>query len=237
MKILGLIGGMNWQSTVEYYTTINEILNKRLGKNHSAKLLLYSVDFEEIITLQIQKDWNLITEKMIKICKNLEKAGAEGIIICSNTMHLVAKDLEKEINIPIINVIDVIGEKINKECIKSVGLLGTKFTMEEDFYKDRLRNKHSLEVIVPIKKDIEKINEIIYKELAQGQINSSSKKEVKRIIEELIINGAEGIIMGCTELPLIIDSSEVEVTLFDTLKEHMAAAIEFSLNTTKDNIY
>ncbi len=237
MKLLGLIGGMNWQSTIEYYTTINEILNERLGKNHSAKLLLYSVDFEEIITLQMQNDWDMIIEEIIKICKNLEKAGAEGIIICSNTMHLVVEDLEKEISIPVINVIDVIAERIKKEDIKSVGLLGTKFTMKENFYKNRLRNKHNLKIIVPRKEDIDIINEIIYKELANGKINLSSKKEIKRIIRELVISGAEGIILGCTELPMIINSSEVEVPLFDTLKEHMSAAIEFSLTKNEGKIY
>jgi aspartate racemase len=230
MKLLGFIGGMNWQSTAEYYKTINNLINQKLGGNHSARLIVYSVDFEEILALEMQNNWDLIKEKMTEISESLEKAGAKGLVICSNTMHLVAEDLEKVTNIPIINVIDATAEEIKKNRINSVGLLGTKFTMKGEFYKNRLRERHGLRVLVPSSNDIEIINNIIYKELAYGRINLSSKEEIKRIVEELIIDGADGIILGCTELPMIIYPNEVDVPLFDTLKIHMLAAMNYSLN-------
>lgn len=230
MKLMGFIGGMNWQSTAEYYKTINNLINQKLGGNHSARLIVYSVDFEEILALEMQNNWDLIKEKMTEISESLEKAGAKGLVICSNTMHLIAEDLEKVTNIPLINVIDATAEEIKKNGINSVGLLGTKFTMEGEFYKNRLTERHGLRVLVPSSNDIDIINNIIYKELAYGRINLSSKEEIKRIVEELIIDGAEGIILGCTELPMIIYPNEVDVPLFDTLKIHMLAAMNFSLN-------
>lgn len=230
MKLLGFIGGMNWQSTVEYYKNINNLINDKLGGNHSARLIVYSVDFEEILTLEMQNNWDLIKDKMIEISKNLEKAGAEGIVICSNTMHLIADDLEKVSKIPIINVIDATAEEVKKNEINSVGLLGTKFTMEAKFYKNRLTERHGLNVLVPGPNDIGIINTIIYKELAYGKINLTSKKEIKRIVEELVLGGAEGIILGCTELPMVIKPDEVDAPLFDTLKIHMLAAMNFSLD-------
>ena len=229
MKLLGFIGGMNWQSTAEYYKTINNLVNQRLGGNHSARLIIYSVDFEEILSLEMQNNWDSIGNKMAEISQDLEKAGARGLVLCSNTMHLVAEDLEKVTNIPIINVIDATAEEIKKNRIESIGLLGTKFTMEREFYKNRLKEKHGLKVLVPDSKSIDIINNIIYKELAYGKINPTSKKEIKRIVENLILDGAEGIILGCTELPMIINSKEVDVPLFDTLKIHMLAAMNFSL--------
>jgi len=221
---------MNWQSTVEYYKNINNLINEKLGGNHSARLIVYSVDFEEILTLEMQDNWDLIKDKMVEISKSLEKAGAKGLVICSNTMHLIAEDLEKVSKIPIINVIDATAEEINKNRINSVGLLGTKFTMEAEFYKNRLTKRHGLNVLVPDRNDINIINNIIYKELAYGKINLTSKKEIKRIVEELILDGAEGIILGCTELPMIIKPDEVDTPLFDTLKIHMLAAMDFSLD-------
>lgn len=229
MKLLGFIGGMNWQSTAEYYKTINNLVNQRLGGNHSARVIIYSVDFEEILSLEMQNNWDSIGNKMAEISQDLEKAGARGLVLCSNTMHLVAEDLEKVTNIPIINVIDTTAEEIKKNRIESIGLLGTKFTMEREFYKNRLKEKHGLKVLVPDSKGIGIINNIIYKELAYGKINPTSKKEIKRIVENLISDGAEGIILGCTELPMIINSKEVDVPLFDTLKIHMLAAMNFSL--------
>ncbi|MCC7573845.1 MAG: aspartate/glutamate racemase family protein [Candidatus Methanofastidiosum sp.] len=230
MKLLGFVGGMNWQSTVDYYKTINTLVNQKLGGNHSARLIVYSVDFEEILTLELQNNWDLIKDKIIEISGSLEKAGAKGIVICSNTMHLIAEDLEKVSKIPIINVIDATAEEIKKNRINSVGLLGTKFTMEMEFYKNRLTERHRLKVLVPDAKDRAIINNIIYKELAYGNVNLASKKEIKRIADDLIIKGVEGIILGCTELPMVINSKEFEVPLFETLKIHMLAAMEFSLN-------
>lgn len=230
MKLLGFIGGMNWQSTVEYYKTINTLVNQKLGGNHSASVIIYSVDFDEILKLEMQNDWNLVKRKMIEISGSLGKAGAKGLVICSNTMHLIAEDLQKVSKIPILNVIDATAEEIKKNGINSVGLLGTKFTMEGEFYRDRLENKYQLKVLIPSKNDIEKINNIIYNELAYGKINASSKKEIKRIIEYLILDGAEGIILGCTELPMLINSNETDIPLFDTLVIHMTAAMNFSLD-------
>jgi len=229
MKVLGLIGGMNWQSTIEYYKIINTIVNEKLGKSHSAKILLFSVDFEEILKLEMEDNWPQIKKIMIEITNSLKNGGAEAIIICSNTMHLIAEDLEKVSKVPLISVIDATAESIKKNNIKSVGLLGTKFTMEGDFYKKRLTEKHKLEVLTPNKKDIELINNIIYGELAKGIVNPNSKKEVKRIVRYLVSNGAEGIILGCTELPMLISQEEVTTPLFDTLKIHMMAAVKFSL--------
>jgi len=230
MKLLGFIGGMNWQSTVEYYKTINNLVNKRLGMNHSARIVFYSVDFEDILELEMQNNWELVKEKMGDISVSLEKAGAEGLVICSNTMHLIAEDLQNVTNIPIINVIDATADEIKKNRIDSVGLLGTKFTMEGEFYKNRLKDKHKLKVFIPESKDIEIINNIIYKELAYGNVNSNSKKEIKRIVEQLISDGADGIILGCTELPMIINPNETDALLFDTLLIHMRAAMNFSFN-------
>jgi len=178
---------MSWQSTVEYYKNINNLINDKLGGNHSARLIIYSVDFEEILTLEMQNNWDLIKDKMIEISGNLEKAGTKGIVICSNTMHLIAEDLEKVSEIPIINVIDATDEEVKKNKINSVGLLGTKFTMEAKFYKNRLTERHGLNVLVPDPDDRAMINNIIYKELAYGNVNLASKKEIKRIVDDLII--------------------------------------------------
>ena len=187
MKLLGFISGMSWQSTVEYYKNINNLINDKLGGNHSARLIIYSVDFEEILTLEMQNNWDLIKDKMIEISGNLEKAGTKGIVICSNTMHLIAEELEKVSEIPRINVIDATDEEEKKNKINSVGLLGTKFTMEAKFYKNRLTERHGLNVLVPDPDDRAMLNNIIYKELAYGNVNLASKKEIKRIVDDLII--------------------------------------------------
>lgn len=229
MKLLGFIGGMNWQSTVEYYRTINKLTNDKLGNNHSARIIIYSVDFEEVLKLEMLNDWDSIKNKMTEIANNLEKAGAEALIICSNTMHLITEDLEKVSKIPIINVIDATAESIKNKDIESVGLLGTKFTMASGFYKERLIKKHGLKVLIPESSDIDTINNIIYKELAYGIINPNSKKELLRITNDLIIKGAQGVILGCTELPLILRQDEIDKPLFDTLEIHMKAALEYSL--------
>ncbi len=233
MKLLGFIGGMNWQSTVEYYKTINKLVSERLGKNYSAKIILYSVNFEEILELEMQNDWRAVTDKMIEISNSLEMAGAEALVICSNTMHLIAEDLENNASIPIISVIDATAESLKNNNIKFIGLLGTKFTMTRDFYKKTLTEKHGLKVSIPNSEDIEVINDIIYKELAYGIINPSSKKELLRIINNLISQGVQGIILGCTELPLIIQKEDIQVPLFDTLETHMKAALEYSLTDNK----
>jgi len=226
MKTIGLIGGMSWESTKEYYQYLNEMIKKKLGGLHSAKILMFSVDFEEIAELQHQGKWKELTEILIDIAKKLEGAGAEILLICTNTMHKIADDVQQEINIPLLNIVDVTAEKIKELGLRKVGLLGTKFTMEDDFYKGRLARKHGIEVVVPDKEERQVVHDIIYNELCLGKIKRSSKEKVEKIIENLVSKGAEGIILGCTELPLLIKQEDCEVPILDTTKIHVEAAVE-----------
>lgn len=229
MKTLGLIGGMSWESTIEYYRVINKLINERLGGWNSAKLFLCSVNFEEILALQKDGKWEEIANIMIDISKNLEKIGSSAIVICSNTMHKIANEIEKQINIPLIHVVDETANKIKSEMIETIGLLGTNFTMEGGFYKERLVNKYGLKVILPEKVNRDYIHSTIYNELAQGDFKTSTKEKFIEIINELTIRGAQGVIMGCTEIPLLIKQEDVDIRLFDTLKIHLEAAIDFAL--------
>ena len=182
MQTIGLIGGMSWESSLEYYRIINETVKRQLGSAHSAKCILYSVDFAEIEQLQHQAQWETLTRKMIQIAKSLEKAGADLILICTNTMHLMAEAVQENINIPLLHIVDVTAEHIKKQKLEKVGLLGTKFTMEEEFYRGRLANKYGLEIIIPEPRAREYIHNAIYCELCQGKINSATKKEFIKII-------------------------------------------------------
>jgi len=229
MKTIGLIGGMSWESTKEYYQYLNEMIKKKLGGLHSAKILMFSVDFEEIAELQHQGKWKELTEILIDIAKKLEGAGAEILLICTNTMHKIADDVQQEINIPLLNIVDVTAEKIKELGLRKVGLLGTKFTMEDDFYKGRLARKHGIEVVVPDKEERQVVHDIIYNELCLGKIKRSSKEKVEKIIENLVSKGAEGIILGCTELPLLIKQEDCEVPILDTTKIHVEAAVEHAI--------
>ncbi len=220
MKTIGLIGGMSWESSIEYYRIINKKVKKELGELHSAKSILYSVDFEEIEKLQRQGKWNELTTIMINIAKDLEKAGADLILICANTMHKMADEVQDNINIPLIHIADATAQVIDKLSLKKVGLLGTRYTMEEDFYKDRLSEKYSLDVIIPDDEDRKIINKVIYDELCLGKIEESSKKEYLRIIEKLIQDGAEGVVLGCTEIPLLIKQEDVLIPIFNTTIIH-----------------
>jgi len=230
MKTLGLIGGMSWESTIEYYRAINKLVNERLGGLNSAKLFLCSVNFEEILPLQIDGKWEEIANIMIEISKNLEKIGSSAIVICSNTMHKIANEIEKQINIPLIHVVDETANKIKSEMIETIGLLGTNFTMEGGFYKERLANKYGLKVILPDKVNRDYIHNVIYNELAQGDFKTSTREKFIEIINELTIRGAQGVIMGCTEIPLLIKQEDVAIQLFDTLKIQLEAAIDFALS-------
>jgi aspartate racemase len=228
MKTIGLIGGMSWESTAEYYRIINEAVKKKLGGLHSAKIVMYSLDFEEIEQLQIQGGWDEATDSMVDAAKRVEKAGADFVLICTNTMHKMAQEVEASINIPLLHIADVTAEKIVSSGLKKVGLLGSTYTMEEDFYKGRLIDKYGLGVAVPDEADRQTVHNIIIEELCVGKITSPSREQVKTIIQKLIAQGAQGIILGCTELPSLIKQKDCPVPLFDTTAIHAQAAVDYA---------
>ncbi|TCO80094.1 aspartate/glutamate racemase family protein [Marinisporobacter balticus] len=229
MKTIGLIGGMSWESSLEYYRILNETVKERLGGLHSTKSLMYSVDFEEIEILQHQNKWEELTDSMIDVAKKLKKGGADFIVICTNTMHKMASDIENKAGIEVLHIAKATGEKIVTMGIKKVGLLGTKFTMEGDFYKKILREKYDIEVGIPSKDEREIVHNIIYDELCKGEISEDSKEKYKEIINNLAMNGAEGVILGCTEIPLLIKQGDVDIPVFDTTTIHAVAAVDFAL--------
>jgi aspartate racemase len=229
MKLLGMIGGMSWENTIDYYKGINEIVKRKKSTWNSAKLLLYSVNFNEILPLQEEGKWDELAKIMVNISKNLQKAGADAIFICSNTMHKVADEIEDNITIPLIHVIDATAEVIRKNNIKNIGLLGTRFTMEGEFYVKRLTQKHNLHVLLPSKEERDYIHHTIYNEFAQGEFLVKTKQDYLEIIEHLKQDGAEGIILGCTEIPLLIKPDDVEIPTFNTLQLHLNAAVDFIL--------
>jgi len=230
MKTIGLIGGMSWESSSVYYNIINETVKERLGGLNSAKCILYSVDFEEIASLQHKGAWEELTKLMINFAQQLERAGANFIVICTNTMHKMAEEVQGSINIPLLHIADATAERIKEQGLRKPGLLGTKFTMEEDFYKQRLKEKYNLDVMIPSDTDREIIDSVIYNELCLGIIKKSSKEKFKEIIRKLVSVGADGLILGCTEIPLLISQEDVEVPLFDTTTIHSKAAVAFALN-------
>lgn len=229
MKTIGLIGGMSWESSLEYYRIINEQVKEKLGGLHSAKSLMYSVDFDEIEKLQHQGKWDELTKIMINVAQNLEKGGADFVLICTNTMHKMAEDVQNNIKIPIIHIADTTAEIIKSKWLKKIGLLGTNFTMEEDFYKGRLITKHGLDVIIPDIEERQIVHNIIYQELCLGKIKNSSKEQYIEIINKLVDNWAEAVILGCTEIPLLVKQEDVNVLLLDTTRIHAEIAVEYSL--------
>jgi aspartate racemase len=230
MKLLGLIGGMSWENTIEYYKFINQMVNERLGGWTSAKILLYSVNFEEILPLQNKNEWDQIADIISGISNKLQKAGCAALVLCSNTIHKIADQIQDQISIPLINVIDETAKEIKAQNIKKIGLLGTKFTMEQGFYIQKLTELYDLNPIVPIQKERNYIHDAIYNQFAQGIFLDETKKKFLKIIDDLREEGAEGIILGCTEIPLLITQEDVEITLFDTLKIHIKSAIDFCLS-------
>lgn len=228
MKTIGLIGGMSWESSLEYYRLINEFTKEKLGKKHSAECLMYSVDFAEIEEMQHNGNWNLLKEKMINYASNLKKGGADFIVICTNTMHKMADDIENEIDLPLLHIADAAAHSIVEKNIDKVALLGTKFTMEKDFYKDRLK-KHGIEVIIPWEEEREIVHNTIYNELIDGLILDKSKTKFKKIINNLYARGAEGVVLGCTEIPLLIKDEDSPIPVFDTTNLHAREAVEFAI--------
>lgn len=229
MKTIGLIGGMSWESTLEYYKIINQTVKLRLGNLHSAKCILYSVDFEKIEILQHENKWDELTDIMVNIAERLKDAGADFIVICTNTMHKMAEDIEEKAEIKVLHIAETTGKEVIKRKIKKVGLLGTNFTMEQDFYKKVLKDNFNIDVIIPSREEREIIHKVIYDELCKGIINEESKNEYIKIIDNLVLNGAEGIVLGCTEIPLLIKQEDVNIPIFDTTTIHSISAAEFAL--------
>lgn len=228
MKTIGLIGGMSFESTIPYYQIINETVQKELGGLNSAKILLYSVNFREIEECQAKGDWDKSGKILGNVAKSLELAGADFIVICTNTMHKVAPYIQSQINIPIVHIAEATAEKLLQAGIKTVALLGTKYTMTEDFYKEKITS-FGIDVIIPDKEDIEAVNDIIYKELCVGIISMSSKQKYLEIIAKMNKKGAKGIILGCTEIGLLIKQTDVSIPIFDTAIIHAKKSAMMSI--------
>ena len=223
MKTIGMIGGMSWESTVTYYRIINETIKRELGGFHSAKILLYSVDFDEIEKYQSSGEWDKSADLLSDAAERLEKAGADFIIICTNTMHKVAPQMSKHISIPIIHIAEATAEKLKERGITTVGLLGTKYTMTQDFYKTKLTDA-GIKVVIPNDEDIETVNGVIYNELCLGNIREESKEKYLAIIKKLADSGAQGVILGCTEIGLLIRQEDLDLPVFDTTLIHAEKA-------------
>jgi aspartate racemase len=229
MKKIGLIGGMSWESSLEYYRIINETVKDKLGGHHSADCLMYSVDFGPVKDLQYAGEWGKLTEIMVEAATRLKNGGAEQITICTNTMHLMAAEVEKATGLPVIHIADTTAEAIKAQKLKKVLLLGTRFTMEKDFYKGRLSDKHGIEVMVPDPADIETVNDVIYSELVLGKILKESHVKYLAIINKMIDRGTEGVILGCTEIPLLVKQEDCRVPVFDTTMIHAVETVEQAL--------
>jgi aspartate racemase len=229
MKTIGLIGGMSWESTLEYYRLLNETVHDRLGGFHSAKCVLVSVDFAEIEQLQNQNRWDEATQAIVEAATQLDRAGAEIILLCTNTMHICAPGIQTATRVPFLHIADATASAVKAQNLSKVGLLGTRFTMEGSFIRDRLAENFSLTVLVPDKAEMEQIHRIIYDELVQGVILEKSRQVYIEIIDHLIARGAQGIILGCTEIGLLIRQEDISVPVFDTTRIHALAAIDFSL--------
>ena len=229
MKTIGLIGGMSWESSIEYYRIINETVREKLGGLHSAKSVMVSVDFAEIEVLQHRGNWDEATQLLISSARMVEDAGADFILICTNTMHKMAEAIEENISSPLLHIADATAERIKSDGWDTIGLLGTNFTMEEDFYKGRLAKKYGLKVLVPDEEERAAVHKVIYNELVLGKINPASKALYEDIMAHLVSKGAQGIILGCTEIGLLVGDGDFTVPLFDTTRIHAIAAVEKAL--------
>lgn len=229
MKTIGLLGGMSWESTATYYREINEGIKQRLGGLHSARILLNSVDFDQLEKLQHSGDWDEIARLLIAASRSIEAGGADFLLICTNTMHKVAAEIEAAINIPLLHIADATAEAIITQGVSKVGLLGTSFTMEQSFYRGRLSERHGLGVLVPDSEAREQVHRVIYDELCLGQIRPSSRQRYIEIISELGSRGAEAVILGCTEIALLVSPEDSPIPLFDTTRIHASKAVEVAL--------
>ncbi|MBB5711445.1 aspartate/glutamate racemase family protein [Sphingomonas xinjiangensis] len=229
MRMIGLIGGMSWESSAEYYRILNEGVRDRLGATASARCLLWSFDFSEVEALQQRGDWDGLTASMVDAAQRLEAAGADMLLICTNTMHRMASAIEAATSIPLLHIADPTAERVKSTGIRRVGLLGTAFTMEHSFYKDRLRDRHGLDVIVPGEIDRAIVHRIIYDELVGGRVLPTSREACRGVISRLVQNGAEAVILGCTELMLLVRPDDSAVPLFDTTALHAQAAVAIAL--------
>lgn len=234
MKTIGIIAGVSWVSSIEYYRLMNEMVNKQLGGLHSAKILMYSIefgDFSKEERLADKGNWDPINKTMIDAAQRLKRGGADFIVIASNTMNSRADDIQEKVQIPVLHIADATGEKVNKSGIKTVALLGTKYTMEQNFYRDRLEKNHGLKVIIPNETEREYINSVIFDELCAGKMYNESRERFVQIINRLVNeDGVQGVVLGCTEIPLLIKQKDVDVPVFDTMTIHAEAAVKYALN-------
>lgn len=230
MKKIGLIGGMSWESSLEYYRVINEVVKEKLGGLHSAKCLMVSVDFAEIEQMQHEGRWDDAAKVLVKAAQDLEKGGADFLVLCTNTMHLSAPEIIRNVTIPFLHIADATAEKIKQDGYKKIGLLGTKFTMEQDFYKGRLTDRYGLEVLIPDEEQRDLVHQVIYNELCLGRIEPSSRQEYIKIIESLKARGAEAVILGCTEIELLVKQSDSPLKVYPTTTIHAISAVEVALS-------
>jgi len=229
MKTIGLLGGMSWESTIGYYRAINEGVKQALGGLHSAKIVLYSVDFDPIEKMQHAGDWAATADALSAKARRIEAAGADFLLICTNTMHRVAPEVQAAIDIPLLHIADATGEQLVKAGVKSAGLLGTAFTMEQAFYKGRLKDNFGLNVLVPNDRDRQVVHDVIYRELCLGNVKDESKAQYLRIIDDLADAGAEAVILGCTEIGMLVDQADASVKLFDTTAIHAERAVALAI--------
>ena len=229
MKTIGLLGGMSWESSLEYYRSINQLVKERLGGLHSAKCLMYSLDFQEIETLQRRGLWDEAGRLLGDAAKNLQKGGADFLLICTNTMHKVAPVVQRQVRIPLLHIADPTAKSVLSQGIRKVGLLGTRFTMQEDFYKGKLVREHGLEVVTPRGADMDMIHRVIFEELCLGRTEDASRKKFIVVIDRLKEAGAQGVILGCTEISLLVKDKDSSIPLFDTTLIHAEAAVDYAL--------
>ncbi len=226
LQTIGMIGGMSWTSSVEYYRIINRTVQERKGGSSSARLVMFSVDFAEHLAIHERGGWDAVADEVIDIARRLQGAGADFLIMAVNTVHIVADRVEAAVDLPLLHIADATAEAIKSEGLRKVGLLGTKYTMSEDFYRVRLKEKHGIDVVIPCEDDIERINTIIFEELVREKFLNRSRDVCLGVIDKLVAEGAEGIVLGCTELPLLIKADQVPVPSFDTMTIHAVAAAE-----------
>ena len=233
MKTIGLIGGMSWESSIEYYRIINQVIRKELGGVHSAKSVMVSLDFAEIEELQNQGNWDEATRIMVETAQLVEKGGADFVLICTNTMHLMAEEVQAGVNIPLLHIADATAQAVKQRGLDIIGLLGTRFTMEKEFYRGRLEELHQLKVLIPDREKRDQVHRVIYDELVQGVITDGSREIYREVIDALVAGGAQGLVLGCTEIGLLVKQEDVPVPVFDTMEIHALAAVDAALGRSE----